>query len=93
MRRDTTPDIVLEIEAPSTRSQTRKYIMLTSLKMMNQLIKDLEKKKNIPQEMRNVNSTGEDKDYTLIHFNIWIRRNAVSDTQNQYTGSQNQMMK
>ena len=45
---------------------------------------------NIPQVMRNVNSTGEDKDHTLIHFSIWIRKNEISDTQNQYTGSQNQ---
>ena len=43
--------------------------------------------------MRNMNSTSEDKDHTLIRLSIWIRRNAVSDTQNQYTGSQNQMMK
>ena len=34
-----------------------------------------------------MNSTGEDKYHTLIHFNIWIRRNAVSDTHNQYTSS------
>ena len=46
MRRDTTPEIVPEIEAPSTRSQTRKDIMLTPLKMMKQLIKDLEEKED-----------------------------------------------
>ena len=45
------------------------------------------KKKKIPQVMRNMNSTGEDKYHTLIHLNIWIRRNVVSDTQNQYTTS------
>ena len=56
--------------------KSNKYIMLTPL--------------NIPQVMRNVNSTGEDKDHTLIHFSIWIRKNEISDTQNQYTGSQNQ---
>ena len=48
---------------------------------------------NIPQVMRKINSTCEDKDHTLIHFSIWIRRNAASDTHNQYTGSQNWMMK
>ena len=44
----------------------------------------------IPQVMRNVNSTSEGKDHTLIYFSIWIRHNEISDTQNQYTGSQNQ---
>ena len=44
----------------------------------------------IPQVMRNVNSTGEDKDHTLIHFSIWIRKIEISDTRDQYTGSQNQ---
>ena len=85
MRRDTTSEVVPEIEAPSTRSQIRKDIMLTTLKMMNHLIKYSEMKKKIPQVMRDMNSTGEDKDHTLIHLSIMIRRNAVSDTQNQYT--------
>ena len=76
MIRDTTLEIVPEIEASSRRSQIRKYIMLTLL--------------NIPQVMRKMNSIGEDKDQTLIHFNIWIRTNEIRDTQNQYTGSQNQ---
>ena len=65
MERDTTLEIVLEIKSPSIRSQTRKYIMLTPLMMMNQLIKDLEKKRNITQVMRNMISTSEDKDHTL----------------------------
>ena len=93
MRRDTTPEIVPEIEAPSIRSQTRKDIMFKPLKMMNQLIKYSDKKMNIPQVMRNMNSIDEDKDHTLIHLSIWLRRNAISDTPNQYTGSQNQMIK
>ena len=33
------------------------------------------------------------KDHTPINFNIWIRRNEVSNIQNQYTRSKNQMMK
>ena len=70
MRRDTTLEIVPDIEDPSTRSQTRKDIMITLLKMMNQLIKDSEKKIKIPQVMRNMNSTGEDKYHTLIHIRI-----------------------
>ena len=68
MIRDTTPEIVPEIKASSRRSQIRKGIMLTTLK--------------IPQVMRSMNSTGEDKDHTLIHFSIWIRNNEISDTQN-----------
>ena len=40
--------IIPETEALSTRSQTRKDIMLTPLKMMNQLIKGSEKKRKIP---------------------------------------------
>ena len=68
MIRDTTPEIVPEIEDSSRRSQIRKDIMLAPLK--------------IPQVMRNMNSTGEDKDHTLIHFIIWIRKNEISDTQN-----------
>ena len=35
------------------------------------------KKRKIPQVMRNMNSTSEDEDHTLIHLSIWIRRNAV----------------
>ena len=27
--------------------------------------------------MRNMNSTGEDEDHTLIHLSTWIRRNVV----------------
>ena len=51
------------------------------------------KKKKIPQVMRNMNSTSKEKYHTLIHISIWIRRNVVSDTQNQYAGSHNQMRK
>ena len=87
---DTNPEIVGEIEDPLIRSKTRKDIMLTPLNMMNHLIKELENKSKIPQVMRNMNSTGEDKDHTLIHFSIWIRKNEISDTQNQYTSTQNQ---
>ena len=36
MRRDITPNIVPKTKAPSTRSQIRRAIMLTPLKMMNQ---------------------------------------------------------
>ena len=68
MIRDTTPDIVPKIEASSRRSQIRIDIKLTPLK--------------IPQVMRNMNSTGENKDHTLIHFNIWIKNNEISDTHN-----------
>ena len=35
MRRDTSPEIVLETKVPPTRRLTRKDIMLTPLKMMN----------------------------------------------------------
>ena len=51
MRRDTTPKIIPETKAPPTRSLTRRGIMLTLLKRMNQ--KGKEQKKN-PQVMRNV---------------------------------------
>ena len=54
MRRDTSLEMVVEIEAPSTRIQTRKDIMLTPLKMMKQLIKVSEKKRKIPQVMKNM---------------------------------------
>ena len=54
MRRDTTPEIVPEVEAPSTRNQTRKDIMLTPLKMMNQQGKEPEKKELILQVMKNM---------------------------------------
>ena len=42
MRRDTTPETIPETKAPPTRNRARKYIMITSLKMMNQ--QELEKK-------------------------------------------------
>ena len=54
MRRDTTPEIVPETKAPPTRSQTRKDIMFTQLKMMNQQRKDSEKKKLIVQVIKNM---------------------------------------
>ena len=54
MRRDTTLKIAPEIEASSTRSQTRKDIMLTLLKMMNQQHRDSEKKELILQVMKNM---------------------------------------
>ena len=44
MRRDITPEIVLETKAPPTRSPTGKDIMFTSPKMMNQQRKESEKK-------------------------------------------------
>ena len=44
---------------------------------------------NIPQLIMNVNSTSEEKYHTVINFSIWIRKNEISDTRNQYTGSQN----
>ena len=49
--------------------------MLTPLKMMNQQIKDSEKKRNILEVMRNMKYTREEEDHTLIHISIWIRRN------------------
>ena len=64
------------LKSKNNLKKSNKEIMLTSLK--------------IPKVERNVNSTGEDKDHTLIHFSVWIRNNEISDTQNQYTGSQNQ---
>ena len=54
MRRDTTPKTVVETKTLLTRSQIRKDIMLTPMKMMNRLIKDLKKKINIPQVMRDM---------------------------------------
>ena len=67
--------------------------MLAPLKMIKNIIKYLEKKRNIPQVMSNMNYTCEDKDNTLIRLSIWIRRNTVSNSQNQYIGSENQMRK
>ena len=93
MRRDTAAEIFLETKVPPTRRLTRKDTMLTPLNMMNQLIKYSEKKRKIPQVMRNMNSTSEDKYNTCTHVSIWIRWNEVSDTWNQYTGFENQMMK
>ena len=54
MRRDTTPKTVIETKTLLTRSQIRKDIMLTPMKMMNQLIKDLKNKIKIPQVMRDM---------------------------------------
>ena len=52
MRRDTTAEIVPETKVPPTRRLTRKDIMLTPLKMMNQG-KEPEKKELILQVMKN----------------------------------------
>ena len=54
MRRDTTPKTVIETKTLLTRSQIRKDIMLTPMKMMNYLIKDQNKKIKIPQVMRDM---------------------------------------
>ena len=54
MRMDISPETVPETEAPSTRSQIRKYTMLTPLKMMNKQLKDSEKKELIPPVKRNM---------------------------------------
>ena len=42
-------------------------------------------KRNIPQVMRNMNSTGEDEDHTLIHLSTWIRRNTVVNEEVEHT--------
>ena len=55
MRRDTTLEIVPRGSFnKKSNKKTRKYIMITPLKVMNQLIKYSEKKRNIPQVMRNI---------------------------------------
>jgi len=54
MRGDTTPKIVTKTKVPPTRRLTRRDIMLTPLKMMNQQGKELEKKELILQVMKNM---------------------------------------
>ena len=54
MRRDITPKIVPKTKAPPTRGPTRKDILLTLLKMMNQQRKESKKKELILQVMKNM---------------------------------------
>ena len=54
MRRDTTPEIVLETKVLPTRRLTRKDIMLIPLKMMNRQGKEPKMKELILQVMKNM---------------------------------------
>ena len=50
----------------------------------------IKKKSNIPQVMRNMNSTGEDEDHTLIHISTWIRSAVVNEHTNKDFGHKDQ---